>query len=133
MRNDQRGFTLMELMIVVVIIGVLSAIGVPAYKNYVIQAKESACDANRRTIATALGMYYAETGKYPSEEDGFAALSPYVSNIEAIAKCPADKSDYTLSSSGSEEVGWLVTINCKEHGKFTVAGKLSEVELPNQP
>jgi len=55
MKRDQRGFTLMELMIVIVIIGVLAAIGVPAYKNYVTEAKESACNANRNTIATALG------------------------------------------------------------------------------
>ena len=53
MKRDQRGFTLMELMIVIVIIGVLAAIGVPAYKNYVTESKNNACAANKRTIETA--------------------------------------------------------------------------------
>ena len=61
MKRDQRGFTLMELMIVIVIIGVLAAIGVPAYKNYVTESKNNACAANKRTIETAAGMYWAAT------------------------------------------------------------------------
>jgi Tfp pilus assembly protein PilE len=76
----------MELMIVIVIIGVLAAIGVPAYKNYVTEAKKSACNANRHTIATALGMYYAENAEYTSD---FGQLSEYVLNIDKIKECPA--------------------------------------------
>ncbi|MFY9134472.1 MAG: prepilin-type N-terminal cleavage/methylation domain-containing protein, partial [Bacillota bacterium] len=59
MKRDQRGFTLMELMIVIVIIGVLAAIGIPAYNNYTKKAKTAACDAQKRSIATAVGLFYA--------------------------------------------------------------------------
>ncbi|MGI6147637.1 MAG: competence type IV pilus major pilin ComGC, partial [Bacillota bacterium] len=60
MLRNQRGFTLVELMIVIVIIGVLAAIAVPAYSSYVSRAQERTCEANRRTISTAAGMYYIE-------------------------------------------------------------------------
>ena len=48
MLRNQKGFTLMELMIVIVIIGVLAAIGVPAYTGYVNKAKSATCDSNKR-------------------------------------------------------------------------------------
>ncbi|MGI6540146.1 MAG: type IV pilin protein [Bacillota bacterium] len=124
MKRDQRGFTLMELMIVIVIIGVLAAIGVPAYKNYVTKAKTAACESNRRTIATALGMYYAEEGEYPISL-GDSKLAEYVSNIAEISKCPANKDiSYELEVSGDEVSGWNVAITCGEEGHepFIVSG-----------
>jgi len=63
MRNE-KGFTLMELMIVIVIIGVLAAIGVPAYKGMTDKARKASCDANLRTVQTAVAMYYSEHGEY---------------------------------------------------------------------
>lgn len=61
MLRNQKGFTLMELMIVIVIIGVLAAIGVPAYNNYVKSAKEKACAANVSVIQNALYIAAAES------------------------------------------------------------------------
>ena len=138
MKKDQRGFTLMELMIVIVIIGVLAAIGVPAYKNYVTEAKEAACKANMRTVATAFRMYYAENGEYLLSDDQgviVGALAKYITNIDTIVKCPADRSIYTykIASSGVNPDDRLVTITCDEHGTYVVAGTPSEVELPSDP
>ncbi len=140
MKKDQRGFTLMELMIVIVIIGVLAAIGVPAYKNYVAEARESACKANIRTISTAFHMHYAEEGRYPvsaEQQTIKGALAKYVSNIDAIAKCPADGRPYiiTASGSGSNPESTLVQIKCQneKHEGFQVVGKPSGVWLPFEP
>ncbi len=133
MKRDQRGFTLMELMIVIVIIGVLAAIGVPAYRNYVTEAREAACKANIRTISTAFRMCYAEKGSYPHDDNGKLpiSLADYVSNIDAIAKCPADGSAYTIASSGvADESGRLVTISCPNHGMYVVEGKPSDIWIP---
>jgi len=112
MKRDQRGFTLMELMIVIVIIGVLAAIGVPAYKNYVTEAKKSACSANRHTIATALGMYYAENGAYTT---GIDNLDGYVTNVQKIKHCPAGEAgtgDDATAEYTIEKVEGNIVVRC---------------------
>lgn len=67
--QNQRGFTLVELMIVIVIVGILAAVAVPIYQGNVKKAKMSECDATLGTIRTALRVYYAEHGKYPTAND----------------------------------------------------------------
>lgn len=64
--NKKNGFTLVELMIVIVIVGVLAAIAVPIYTSNVKRAKMSEADASLGTIRTQLRVYYAEYGDYPA-------------------------------------------------------------------
>jgi type II secretion system protein G len=110
MLRNQKGFTLMELMIVIVIIGVLAAVGVPAYKGYTDRAKKAACDAQIKTVKTAVGMYYADEGEYP---DGLTAtnLGEYIENITDLITCPADSAtEYTYD----EDTG-AVTCGSDKH------------------
>ena len=63
-RNKQKGFTLIELMIVVAIIGILAAIAIPNYLSYTCKAKQSEAKSNLGAIATCQEAYNAEFDTY---------------------------------------------------------------------
>ncbi len=64
--KHQRGFTLLEMMVVVAIIAVLAGILIPNFTRARAQAATSACMANEKTIATALELYFTDHQSYPA-------------------------------------------------------------------
>jgi type IV pilus assembly protein PilE len=64
MKQAQRGFTLIELMIAVVVIGILSAIAIPNYRSYVQKAERGAAKAVMLNIAQTEERYYTNNGTY---------------------------------------------------------------------
>lgn len=64
-KTGNKGFTLLELIIVVSIIGILLTIAQPTYKNSVIKAKETVLRENLFAIRSAIDQYYADNQKYP--------------------------------------------------------------------
>ena len=62
--RNQRGFTLVELMIVVIIVGILAAVAIPMYQGATERAKASEAVAALGTIRGAMRVYYAEHGTY---------------------------------------------------------------------
>lgn len=64
MKNMQKGFTLIELMIVVAIIAILAAIAIPAYQNYLIRAQVSEGAVLTDGAKTALSEYYSNHGSF---------------------------------------------------------------------
>ncbi|MBN1237157.1 MAG: type II secretion system major pseudopilin GspG [Gammaproteobacteria bacterium] len=73
-RAGQRGFTLIEIMVVVVIIGLLAAIVAPNLMGNIDQAAINRARQDIRSIETALNLYRLDNFKYPSSEDGLEAL-----------------------------------------------------------
>ena len=78
MKKVQQGFTLIELMIVVAIIGILAAIAIPAYQDYTIRAQVSEGLNLGGGAKTAVAEYYQDRGQWPNGNSGVnsAGLAP---------------------------------------------------------
>lgn len=123
-RRQRQGFTLIEIMLVVVIIGILAAVIGPRMAGKTKGAKVSATRQSIKALETTLGMFEIQAGRFPTTEEGLNALlekpgdlsdeewdGPYVKEFpkdafgeEFIYRSPGEvNSDYDLVSKGFDK------------------------------
>jgi type IV pilus assembly protein PilA len=73
-KKVQKGFTLIELMIVIAIIGILAAIAIPAYQNYTIRSQVTEGLSLADGWKTSISEYYAQNGSFPTTSTTAAAV-----------------------------------------------------------
>jgi prepilin-type N-terminal cleavage/methylation domain-containing protein len=106
-----RGFTLIELMIVVAIIGILSAIAIPRFAGLLRKSSEGASKGNLGTIRSALSIYYGDMeGQFPESLTALTIGTKYMGTLMPLAKSPnyhTDSSTERMASSSNDGGGWL--------------------------
>ncbi len=128
----QQGFTLLELMIVVAIVGILAAIAIPAYKDYIVRSKVSECAATIGACKTSVTEYYNTKTSYPADASAAGCstnASQYCSSLSVSAgvitsavdggtgvKTPGGASGCNLMlgpvTANSEITGWTGSTTC---------------------
>ena len=72
-RTGSRGFTLVELLVVISLISILAAMGLVQYKNGIVRAQESTLKTDLFRMRDAIDQYYADKGKYPASLDALVS------------------------------------------------------------
>jgi type IV pilus assembly protein PilA len=125
MNKMQKGFTLIELMIVVAIIAILATLGLPAYQNHIISTQVAEGPELASGTKMAIAEYYANTGNWPADNTALGQTTPpsgtYVSAITvadgvmtiayAQARTNADVSSLVLTIrpalTGNKDIAWV--------------------------
>ena len=121
-RRRRPGFTLLELLVVLAILGLIAAFAAPRVLQFLGGARSDAAAIQINNIAVALDLFRLEVGRYPSTEEGIAALidrptnapgwnGPYLDRASGLNdpwgrvyqyRFPGERGDYDLFSLGAD-------------------------------
>lgn len=139
MRNI-KGFTLIEIMVVIVILAVLAAIAIPSYQNYVIQSKIKEAQSNLIALSLSSENFYQRTLSYPTAtlsntsmlkaNDVFKTWNP-TSAAFSYAYNSADGAEYTFTATGLDSRLSHCTLSLNDQGVRSISGCGTTTEWVN--
>lgn len=117
----KKGFTIIELLIVITIIGILLTIAQPTYKTSVKRARETVLKENLFAMRSAIDQYYADNGTYPGSLEDLVQKG----YLRSIPKDPITNSNTT----------WIIVPppNPEETGVYDVKSGSNEISLSGTP
>ena len=95
MRSERRGFSLLELLAVVTILGIIAVVVIPRISSSSTTAKENACFQNKAEVNAAVERYFFTNGSLPADLD---ALNTATYFPDTIPSCPVSNTAYTLNA-----------------------------------
>ncbi|CAL79981.1 General secretion pathway protein G [Bradyrhizobium sp. ORS 278] len=121
-RESERGFTLVEMLVVITIIGLIMGLIGPRVLNYLSESKTKAARIQLQSFSSALDLFYLDVGRYPSTSEGLAALAqrpaglntwngPYLKggavpkdpwNAAYVYRAPGDHGPFDILSYGAD-------------------------------
>lgn len=109
MKQAQKGFTLIELMIVIAIVGILAAVALPAYQDYTVRAKLSEVIARGAEAKTSVAEWYAAKGNLPSNANSAPFNTGSAGKVALVSWKPGNAGTAAIvlevSATGIPEVG----------------------------
>lgn len=137
MNRISKGFTLIELMIVVAIIGILAAIALPAYQNYVLQARRADAQAVMMEVAQDAERYYTRNNNYTAFTISAAAVQKlngfYTLQIDGIPASSAHNQSFRLTATpqGRQATDACRTLTLDSNGARGTIGAVGGVTCWN--
>ena len=108
MKRIQQGFTLIELMIVVAIVGILAAIALPAYQDYIVRSKMSEVEAAVAACKTSVAEYTASHGSFPGDNTNAGCSKTTTQYVDGAASAGFDGTAVSYTSAIPASAGSIV-------------------------
>jgi prepilin-type N-terminal cleavage/methylation domain-containing protein len=104
-RSGERGFTMVELLMVILIIGILAMIALPAFIGQRMKGEDTDAQQMVRTVATALATHHTDHDTYDADRADLVRIEPAVDNASDALEVSGDADSFTIAeTSGSDTV-----------------------------